>query len=99
PTGERLVSTEGLRTMLTPGPEAQLGPWAKGAASRYGVGWFIGGPWSPDTVFHPGNTPDSSAMITLQPDRDLAVATLFNAGRKMPVPRSPAITDDASSNV
>lgn len=98
-TGQRVVSADGLRTMLTAGPEAQLGPWADEMASHYGMGWFIGGPWSPDALFHPGNTPDSSAMIALFPERDLAVATLVNAGHELPVPGNPAITDRVSSNV
>jgi hypothetical protein len=98
-TGERVVSTEGLHTMLTPGPVAHLGPWADGMESHYGMGWFVGGPWSPDAIFHPGNSPDSSAMIAIFPDRDLAVATLVNAGHELPVPGNPAITDRVSRNV
>lgn len=97
--GERIVSAAGLRTQLSPGPDAELGPWADGATSAYGMGWFIGGPWAPDAVFHPGNTPDSSAMLALFPDRGLAVATLFNAGHESPLPGNPGITDRASSNV
>lgn len=98
-TGERVVSTEGLHTMLAPGPVAQLGPWADGMESQYGMGWFIGGPWSPDALFHPGNSPDSSAMLAIFRDRNLAVATLMNAGHELPVPGNPAITDRISSNV
>jgi CubicO group peptidase (beta-lactamase class C family) len=98
-TGERVVSTDGVRTMLTPGPVAHLGPWADGMGSHYGMGWFVGGPWSPDALFHPGNSPDSSTMIAIFPDRDLAVATLMNAGHELPVPGNPAITDRISSNV
>jgi CubicO group peptidase (beta-lactamase class C family) len=98
-TGERVVSTEGLHTLLTPGPVAHLGPWADGKESHYGMGWFIGGPWSPDALFHPGNSPDSSAMLAIFPDRNLAVATLMNAGHELPVPGNPAITDRISSNV
>ena len=32
--GRRIVSEPGLRTLLAPGPEAQLGPWAEGASAR-----------------------------------------------------------------
>jgi CubicO group peptidase (beta-lactamase class C family) len=97
--GVRIVSAEAIRTMLTAGPDAHLGSWAGGAAAHYGMGWFVGGPWSEDGFFHPGNSPDSSAMIALFPDRDLAVATLVNASHESPVPGNPSITDRVSRNV
>jgi CubicO group peptidase (beta-lactamase class C family) len=97
--GTRLVSAAGLRTLLTPGPEAQLGPWADAMSSRYAMGWFVGGPWAADAVFHPGNSPDSSAMLALFPDQDMGVATMVNAGHELPVPGNPALTDRMARNV
>lgn len=44
PDGVRIVSEDALRTMLSPGPETTLGPWADGAPARYAMGWFVGGP-------------------------------------------------------
>jgi CubicO group peptidase (beta-lactamase class C family) len=96
--GTRVVSATGLETLLTPGPEAQLGPWAEGSTARYAMGWFVGGPWAADAVFHPGNSPDSSAMLTLFPDDDTAVATVVNAGHELPVPGNPALTDRIARN-
>ena len=40
--GARIVSAQGLQTMLAPGPDAQLGPWADGPPTRYAMGWFVG---------------------------------------------------------
>jgi CubicO group peptidase (beta-lactamase class C family) len=45
PDGEQIISSDALRTMLSPGPEATLGPWADGTRARYAMGWYIGGPW------------------------------------------------------
>jgi CubicO group peptidase (beta-lactamase class C family) len=97
--GTRIVSTEGLRTMTSPGPTARLGSWADGAPARYAMGWFVGGPWREPVLFHPGNTPDSSAMITVLPGRGLAAATLMNLSHELPVPGSPAAPDRISRNV
>ena len=97
--GTRLVSAAGLRTLLAPGPEATLGPWADGMPSRYAMGWFVGGPWSADAIFHPGNSPDSSAMLALLPEEDTAVVSLVNAGHELPVPGNPALTDRMARNV
>jgi len=97
--GTQVVSAAGLRTMLEPGPEAELGPWAGGMKSRYAMGWFVGGPWDADAIFHPGNSPDSSAMLALFPEQSMAVATLTNAGHELPVPGNPALTDSISRNV
>ena len=99
PDGTRVVSDAGLRTLLSPGPEAELGPWADGMPSRYAMGWFVGGPWAADAVFHPGNSPDSSAMLALFPEEDTAVATVVNAGHELPVPGNPALTDRMARNV
>jgi hypothetical protein len=99
PDGTRIVSAQALSTMLDPGPEAHLGPWAKGQRSRYAMGWFQGGPWGSDAVFHPGNTPDTSTMLTFFPRREAAVATLLNAGHELSVPGNPAITDRIGRNV
>ena len=97
--GARIVSAQGLQTMLAPGPDAQLGPWADGPPTRYAMGWFVGGPWREPALLHPGDSPDSSAMITVLPDRGIAVATLVAAGHELPVPGSPAATDRISRNV
>jgi CubicO group peptidase (beta-lactamase class C family) len=97
--GTRLVSATGLRTLLSPGPEATLGPWADGMPSRYAMGWFVGGPWSADAIFHPGNSPDSSAMLALLPGEDTGVVSLVNAGHELPVPGNPALTDRMARNV
>ncbi len=99
PDGTRIVSAKGVRTLLTPGPEAHLGPWAEGQESRYAMGWFVGGPWGEDAVFHPGNTPDTTTMLALFPDRDVAVATVVNAGNELPVPGNPFIADRITRNV
>ncbi len=99
PDGTQIVSAAGLRTMLAPGPQAHLGPWAQGRTSRYAMGWFVGGPWSDAALFHPGNSPDSSSMISLFSDRGTAVATLLNVGHELPVPGNPSITDRVSRNV
>jgi CubicO group peptidase (beta-lactamase class C family) len=99
PDGTRIVSAAGVRTLLTPGPEAHLGPWADGQDSRYAMGWFVGGPWGEDAVFHPGNTPDTTTMLTLFPDRDMAAATVVNAGNELPVPGNPFIADRVTRNV
>ena len=99
PDGTRIVSAAGLQTLLTAGPEAHLGPWAQGQESRYAMGWFVGGPWGEDAVFHPGNTPDTTAMLTLFPNRGVAVATVVNAGNELPVPGNPFIADRITRNV
>lgn len=96
--GTRVVSRSALQTMLAAGPQARLGPWADGQTSRYAMGWFVGGPWSEPATLHPGNSPDSTAMIALLPGRGLAVATLINAGHELPVPGNPAVTDRISRN-
>lgn len=97
--GRRIVSATGLRTMLDPGPVAHLGPWADGHSARYAMGWFVGGPWRQPATFHPGNSPDSTAMIALVPERGLAVATLIGAAHEVPVPGNPSATDRISRNV
>ncbi len=99
PDGTRIVSAKGVRTLLTPGPDAHLGAWADGQDSRYAMGWFVGGPWAEDAVFHPGNTPDITTMLTLSPDRGVAVAALVNAGNELPVPGNPFIADRVTRNV
>ena len=96
--GTRVVSADAVDTMLTPGPDAHLGPWAEGQASLYAMGWFRGGPWG-QVAFHPGNTPDTSTMLVLAPDQDMAVATVVNAGNEIPVPGNPFIADRVTRNV
>ncbi len=99
PDGTRIVSADGIRTLLTEGPDAVLGAWAQGRDSRYAMGWFVGGPWGGDAVFHPGNTPDTTTMLTLFPDRGVAVAVVVNAGNELPVPGNPFIADRVTRNV
>jgi len=99
PDGTRIVSADGVRTLLKAGPEAHLGPWAQGQDSRYAMGWFVGGPWGEDAIFHPGNTPDTTTMLTLFRDRGVAVATVVNAGNELPVPGNPFIADRITRNV
>lgn len=96
--GTRLLSPGGIRTLSAPGPEAHLGPWADGGRARYAMGWMVGGPWAEPAVFHPGNSPDSSAMIALFPERELAAATLVPAAHELPLPGNPSITDRISRN-
>jgi hypothetical protein len=50
-------------------------------------------------MFHPGNTPDTSTMLTVFPDQQVAVATLVNAGNELPVPGNPFIADRVERNV
>jgi len=99
PDGNRIVSTDGIQALLTGGPHATLGSWADGQESRYAMGWFVGGPWGEDAVFHPGNTPDTTTMLTLFPDRGVAVAVVVNAGNELPVPGNPFIADRVTRNV
>jgi CubicO group peptidase (beta-lactamase class C family) len=99
PDGNRIVSTQGIQTLLTGGPDASLGPWADGQESRYAMGWFVGGPWGEEAVFHPGNTPDTTTMLTLFPERGVAVAVVVNAGNELPVPGNPFIADRVTRNV
>ncbi len=99
PDGTQIVSARGVETLLSAGPEAHLGPWAQGGQSRYAMGWFVGGPWGGDAVFHPGNTPDTTTMLSLFPDRGVAVATLVNVGSELPVPGNPFIADRVTRNV
>jgi CubicO group peptidase (beta-lactamase class C family) len=97
--GRRLLSAQALQTMIRAGPQADLGPWADSRSSRYAMGWFRGGPWGAHVMFHPGNTPDTSTMLTVFPDRQVAVATLVNAGNELPVPGNPFIADRVERNV
>ncbi len=99
PDGNRIVSKHGVRTLLTGGPDAALGPWADGRESHYAMGWFVGGPWGEDAIFHPGNTPDTTTMLALFPDQGVAVAVLVDAGNELPVPGNPFIADRVTRNV
>ncbi len=99
PDGTRILSADGVQTILGGGPGAILGSWAQGQDSRYAMGWFVGGPWGEDAVFHPGNTPDTTTMLALFPDRGVAVATVVNTGNELPVPGNPFIADRITRNV
>jgi CubicO group peptidase (beta-lactamase class C family) len=96
PDGRQVVSSASLRTMLTPGPQATLGPWADGTRAHYAMGWFVGGPWTESALVHPGNAPDSSAMIVLLPERGWAVAAVTNATHELPA--APPVVDRISRN-
>lgn len=97
--GTRVISEAGLAVMLAAGPQARLGPWANGQASHYAMGWFAGGPWSEAAILHAGDSPDSTAMIALLPERGIGVATLLNAGHELPVPGNPNLTDRVARSV
>ena len=97
--GRRIISERGLRTLLAPGAQAHLGPWADGATARYAMGWFRGGPWREPLLFHPGNTPDSSSMIILMPERGWAAVSMMNASQELPVPGNPSAPDRLGRNV
>ena len=97
--GRRVISQRGLQSLMTPGPDAHLGPWADGASARYAMGWFAGGPWRERVYFHPGNTPDSSSMIAFMPERGWAVASMTNISNELPVPGNPAVPDRLARNV
>jgi CubicO group peptidase (beta-lactamase class C family) len=99
PDGTRIVSTEGVETLLAGGPDAVLGSWADGQDSSYAMGWFVGGPWGEDSFFHPGNTPDTTTMLVLVPARGVAVAVVVGAGNELPVPGNPFIADRVTRNV
>lgn len=99
PDGTRIVSADGVKTLLGAGPQTRLGSWAQGQQSRYAMGWFVGGPWGEDAVFHPGNTPDTTTMLALFPDRGVAVATVVNGSNELPVPGNPFIADRVTRNV
>lgn len=99
PDGTRIVSAEGVATLLDAGPGAALGPWAQGQQSRYAMGWFVGGPWGAGAVFHPGNTPDTTTMLAVLPDQGVAVAALVGAGNELPVPGNPFVADRVTRNV
>jgi CubicO group peptidase (beta-lactamase class C family) len=99
PDGTRIVSAVGVRTLLASGPNAHLGEWAQNQTSRYAKGWFVGGPWGAAAVFHPGNTPDTTTMLALFPDRGLAVATVVDVGNELPLPGNPFIADRITRNI
>lgn len=97
--GTRIVSADALQTMLAQAVDAHLGPWADEQASQYAMGWFRGGPWGEDVIFHPGNTPDTSTLLLLSPPQGVAVATVVNASNELPVPGNPFIADRVTRNV
>ena len=97
--GRRIVSERGLETLLMPGRQAHLGPWADGAGARYAMGWFKGGPWREPVFFHPGNTPDSSSMLVVMPERGWAAASMTNISNELPIPGNPSVPDRLGRNV
>lgn len=97
-TGERLASERSIARLLAPGPAATLGRWADSAASRYGLGWFVGGPWRESAILHPGNTPDSSSMLVMLPQRNWGVVTMLAAGNALELPGSPDAIDLTARN-
>lgn len=99
PDGTRIVSAEGVDALLAGGPDAVLGSWADEQDSSYAMGWFVGGPWGEDAIFHAGNTPDTTTLLMLFPDRGVAVAVVVNAGNELPVPGNPFIADRVTRNV
>ena len=96
--GHRLVSRRGLRTLLAPARPATMGPWSDFAHARYAMGWYVGGPWSERAVLHPGNSPDTTTMNVLLPQRGWGVVTLANAGNELPLPGYPAAIDRIARN-
>jgi CubicO group peptidase (beta-lactamase class C family) len=96
--GQRIVSRQGLATMLAPGRRGKLGAWSDHADARYAMGWYVGGPWSESAQLHPGRAPDSSAMIAMFPRRDLAVVTLTNAANDLTLSGYPAAVDRVERN-
>ena len=96
--GDRIVSRQGLKTMLAPGRPGTLGPWSDHADARYAMGWYVGGPWSEPAQLHPGRAPDSSALMVMFPRRDLAVVTLTNAANQLSLPGYPAAVDRVERN-
>jgi CubicO group peptidase (beta-lactamase class C family) len=97
--GRRLVSRQGLRTLLTPAAPATLGAWSGHQESEYAMGWFVGGPWREQAILHPGGTPDSSSMIVLLPKSRRAVVTLANANMELPIPGADGSTDRIARGV
>ena len=90
PNGRRVISSEGLRILTSPGrPPTRLGPWADDARTRYAMGWFVGGPWNEPALLHPGDAADSSSLMVLLPRRRMAVVTLVNASNELSVPGNP----------
>ena len=96
--GDRIVSRQGLETMLAPGRPGKLGAWSDHADARYAMGWYVGGPWSEPAQLHPGRAPDSSALMVIFPRRELAVVTLTNAANELSVPGYPASVDRVERN-
>ena len=96
--GQRIVSHQGLKTMLTPGRPGKMGPWSGHADARYAMGWYVGGPWSEPAQLHPGRAPDSSALMVMFPRRHLAVVTLTNAANELSVPHYPGSVDRVERN-
>ena len=76
--------------------------WAPGRTAGLPATRWAGssaGPGRADALFHPGNTPDTTTMLALFPDRGVAVATLVNAGNELPGAGQPLITDRITRNV
>jgi len=97
--GRRIVSKEGIATLLRPVAAATMGAWSGHHQSRYAMGWYVGGPWQEQVLLHPGGAPDSSSMIVLIPRQRVALVTLANANTEMPIPGADGSLDRIPSGV
>jgi CubicO group peptidase (beta-lactamase class C family) len=91
--GRRVLSEEGVETLLTPAVDATVGPWAKVHDASYGLGWFVGGaPFvgrsadAAPVAFHPGATPDFGALVAVDRVSGSALALLVNVGPRVAAP-------------
>lgn len=98
--GTRILSAEGIDTMLSGVTQAGLGPWADGATAEYAMGWYVGGPWGDgDTIFHPGSAPNFTSMLMLDRERGLGVATVMNSASEQPLPGAAGALRELPSGV
>ena len=93
PDGTRLVSAEGVRDPAGRGDRTRPGPVGGRTGRQLRDGLVPRRALGRRAVFHPGNTPDTTTMLALFPDRGVAVAIVVNAGNELPVPGNPFIAD------